>query len=312
MFDRSRIHVGEDWRHADAIAEPMPDLSATGVCLPRGGPRALAAANGEMRGLEALGFGPELASPWRPALPATAPLDRAALDPGRLRWSSGGLAENLSFLDPLVAGAPSGPASGHGNLCLELMPLLRRSLGRILIFVNGGTPLSMSSAEVIVDAELPPLFGLEWSGAAGSYVKAAPASPSRFHQVFDRATFDDLRRQLWNRAHAGATAMAEQPGVTVRPNLHFGIPGGTVDLLWIYLHPVNAWYRSLHDTVRLAMELEPFDYAQFPNYHMLDNFPLTTRQINLLAHLAAWNVAAEVAVGGYPSNAEVVRGFLGG
>ena len=198
-----------------------------------------------------------------------------------------------------------------GNLENQgIMALLRRRLKKVLAFVNTETQLSMSGNEVIVDSDLPPLFGLEWSAAAGAYVTISPDSPFRNNQVFDRATFDDLRRQLWNRAQLGATAMAVQTNVTVLPNEHYGVAGGTTDILWIYLHPVNAWYRQLHDTVKLAMDLEPLDYSMFPNYYTIDQLHLNARQVNLLAHLTGWNVASEEEVNGFPGNAEVVRGFM--
>ncbi len=199
-----------------------------------------------------------------------------------------------------------------GNLENQgIMALLRRKLQKVIAFVNTETQLTMSGNEVIVDSDLPPLFGLEWSGAANAYVPIAADSPFRFNQVFDRATFDDLRQQLWNRAQAGATAMAVQKNVTVFPNEHYGVAGGTTDLLWIYLHPVNAWYRQLHDTVKLAMDLEPLDYSMFPNYYTIDQLHLNARQVNLLAHLTSWNVASEEEVSGFPSNAEVIREFIG-
>ena len=102
-----------------------------------------------------------------------------------------------------------------------------------------------------------------------------------------------------------------QTNVTVLPNEHYGVAGGTTDLLWIYLHPVNAWYRQLHDTVKLAMDLEPLDYSMFPNYYTIDQLHLNARQVNLLAHLTSWNVASEEEVSGFPSNAEVIREFIG-
>jgi hypothetical protein len=200
-----------------------------------------------------------------------------------------------------------------GNLENQgIMALLRRNLKKIIAFVNTETQLSMSGAEVIVDSDLPPLFGLEWSGAQGKYIPTAPNSPFRFNQVFDRTTFDDMRRQLWNRAQLGATAMAVQTGTTVLANPHFGVAGGTTDILWIYLHPVEAWRRKLHDTVKIAMDLEPLDYSMFPNYYTIEQLHLNARQVNLLAHLTSWNVASEERVGGFPGNAEVVRGFVAG
>ena len=198
-----------------------------------------------------------------------------------------------------------------GNLENQgLMALLRRRLQKVLAFVNTETQLSMSGNEVVVDSDLPPLFGLEWSESANAYIDISPDSPFRNNQVFDRATFDDLRQQLWHRAQLGAPAMAVQKNVPVLANEHFGVPAGTTDLLWFYLHPVNAWRQQLHDTVKIAMDLEPLDYGMFPNYYTVDQLHLNARQVNLLAHLTSWNVASETEVNGFPGNAEVVRGFL--
>lgn len=311
----------------EGITAARHDFNAlgAGVCIPGGGPGAIAAAMGELRGLRALGLLSELGGASELPLPGATVLESMALDPGKLRWASGSAADNLALLDPRAMeaaeaaaklfGEGGGAKPGENSERPDILPLLRRQLRKILVFANTGTPLAMSSSQVIVDAGLPPLFGLEWSVAAERYVKISPTSPlplKRSRQVFDRATFDDLRRQLWNRAHAGATAMAVQEGVTVLPNPHHGIEGGTADLLWVYLHPVSFWYRHLHDTIRLAMELEPLDYALFPNYDPLDALPLNAHQVNLLAHLTSWNVASEVPVGGFPPNAEVVRKFLGG
>jgi len=40
----------------------------------------------------------------------------------------------------------------------------------------------------------------------------------RIHQVFDHATFDELRHPLRARAQAGSTALAVQTGVTALPS----------------------------------------------------------------------------------------------
>ncbi len=313
-----------------------------GVCISGGGSRAVAAAMGELRGLAALGLLSRIGwlstisrATWVGTLLDWAPptwsdatlLGPLELSPERLRWESGSAADNLSQLDPHALGAVAtqlglaemprsaarpGLFGDGGNLENQgLVPLLRRDLRKIIAFVNTGAQLSMSRSQVIVDADLPPLFGVEWSDAEEAYVAISSTSPLRFDQVFDHATFDDLRHQLWSRAQAGATAMAVQTGVTVLPNARYGVPGGTTDLLWIYLHPVNAWYRELHPTVRRAMELAPLDYALFPNYDPVAQPRLNAHQANLLAHLACWNVAGEAEVGGFRGNAAVVRGFLG-
>ena len=93
------------------------------------------------------------------------------------------------------------------------MPLLRRGMKQILAFVNTETRLSqVSNRQVIVDSDVPPLFGLEWSAAQQRYVPISASSPFRFNQVFDSATFDDFRAQLWAGYASGNPAVAVQKG----------------------------------------------------------------------------------------------------
>lgn len=204
-----------------------------------------------------------------------------------------------------------------GNLENQgIMPLLRRRVPKIVAFVNTETPLSQqgSLAQVVVDSDLPPLFGLEWSVSQGKYVPISPSSPFSYNQVFDSQAFDDLRAQLWARANAqpdSTTALALQNGVTVLANAHYGVPAGTTDILWVYLNPVSWWRGNLHYTVWAAMDLEPWNYLMFPNYYTVEQLHLNNPQVNLLAHLASWNVASEISVGGFPPNAQVFRDFFG-
>lgn len=201
-----------------------------------------------------------------------------------------------------------------GNLENQgIMPLLRRGLKKIIAFVNTETQLSVQGPnhEVVVDSDLPPLFGLEWSATKGAYVPTSPSSPFRFNQVFDRAAFDDFRHQLWTRAQAGATAMALQQNVPVAANPHYGVPAGSTDILCIYLNPVGWWQSQLHESVRLAMELEPWNYAMFPNYYTVGQLRLNQRQVDLLAYLSNWNVSGDVEAGGLRSNEASTKSFLG-
>ena len=200
-----------------------------------------------------------------------------------------------------------------GNLENQgIMPLLRRNLPKIVAFVNTETQLSQQGpqSQVVVDSDLPPLFGLEWSSSTGAYVPISASSPFYRNQVFDSQTFDDLRSQLWARAQAGATAMAIQTSVTVLKNPHYGVPGGTTDILWVYLHPVSAWYNQLHSTVQDWMDVEIWNYSMFPNYYTVDQLHLDSRQVNLMAHLTSWNVASTNSIAGFPSNAQVFNDFF--
>ena len=194
-----------------------------------------------------------------------------------------------------------------------IMPLLRRGLKKIIAFVNTETRLSVQGPqnEVVVDSDLPPLFGLDWSSSKAKYVAISPTSPFRFNQVFDVATFDDLRGQLWARAQKGATAMALQQGVLVQANTHYGVPAFATDILWIYLHPVGWWNSNLYETVRDWMAAEFWNYEMFPNYYTVGQLHLNHPQVNLLAHLTSWNVAGVQTAGGFDANAKVFTDFLG-
>jgi hypothetical protein len=188
--------------------------------------------------------------------------------------------------------------------------------------VHAETPLSWDAAagQVVVDGQIPPLFGLEPKSAGQPYrpypLPPAPvpeaAAPFRYNQVFPAAAFDSLVGQLWTAAEAGGSAVCLQAGLPVLDNAHFGVSGGrTVDVLWVYTNPVRAWRDGLSDVVRLGMDFEPWLYRTFPNYDTVLQLRLTERQVNLLGHLACWNVIAEESVGGLPSNASLFRLLFG-
>jgi hypothetical protein len=109
----------------------------------------------------------------------------------------------------------------------------------------------------------------------------------RFNRVFDTQTFDDLRAQLWSSYAAGKPAAAVQKGVTVYANAHYGVPAGTVDITWRYLSPVKQWSDRLHQSVKDWMKVEFWNYDTFPNYSTVEQLHLDSRQVNLLASLAA-------------------------
>ena len=200
-----------------------------------------------------------------------------------------------------------------GNLENQgIMPLLRRGLKKVVAFVNTETQLSLQgpNQEVVVGSDVSPLFGLEWDSSRGTYVPISSSSPFRFNRVFDSSTFDDLRSQLWARTQAGATALAVQTKVKVYENNHYGIPEGEVGVLWYYLNPVQSWWDGLSDWVKAAVDIEPWNYLYFPNYGTVSQLHLNNHQVNLLAHLASWNVASTTQVGGLPSNEETLRTFL--
>ena len=203
-----------------------------------------------------------------------------------------------------------------------IMGLLRRKITRIVAFVHAPTPLSWDpvAKQVVVDSQLPPLFGLQPKVAGQPYQPypnpPAPVSPSaapyRYNQVFDQQAFYGLIDQLWQAHQAGGSAICKQTRLTVHDNPRFGIQGvGPVDVLWVYTNPVTAWRNQLSHTVRLGMEFEPLLYGSFPNYDTFLQLHLNERQVNLLAHLSCWNVINEQPIGGFPANAQLFRELFG-
>ncbi|HJR76297.1 MAG TPA: hypothetical protein VJ805_04960 [Nitrospiraceae bacterium] len=235
----------------------------------------------------------------------------------------------LEDIDPIYSYWPVMPANqtpaqqyfigDGGNLeNTGLMGLLRRKMTRIIAFVHAPTPLSWDpvAKQVVVDSQLPPLFGLQPKVPGQPYqpypAPPTPVSPSarpyRFNQVFDQQAFYGLIDQLWQSHQAGGSAICKQARLTVHDNAHFGIQSvGPVDVLWVYTNPVTAWTNQLSDTVRLGMDFEPLLYGTFPNYDTILQLHLEPRQVNLLAHLSCWNVINERPIGGFPANAQLFR-----
>ncbi len=199
-----------------------------------------------------------------------------------------------------------------------IMALLRRKMPRIVAFVHALTPLSWDTGakQVVVDSQLPPLFGLQPKIPGQPYIPypgpAAPvpasAAPYRYNQVFDSQAFYSLIDTLWKAHQAGGSAICKQTQLTVHDNPRFGIHGvGPVDILWVYTNPVTSWRNRLRTTVRLGMDFEPLLYGSFPNYDTFLQLHLVSRQVNLLAHLSCWNVINERSIGGFSPNARLFR-----
>jgi hypothetical protein len=189
-------------------------------------------------------------------------------------------------------------------------------------FVHAETALSWDpvARQVVVDGQLPPLFGIQPKMPGQRYqpyppppaTVASAAAPFRYNQVFPPDAFYSLIDKLWGASRAGGSAVCLLRGLPVHDNAHFGVSGvGPVDVLWIYTNPVRAWSDRLSDMVKLGMEFQPRLYRSFPNYDTLLQLHLEPRQVNLLAHLSCWNVINAESIGGFPPNVELFREIFG-
>lgn len=223
------------------------------------------------------------------------------------------------------AGTPANTAArylfGDGGILENtgIMALLRRRVRNVIAFVNCSQPIDRDSqGVVIVDDMLPPLFGLQPYNPSDDPqrhgyrpLQEAPGSLLRHNQVFERAAFAPLLQQLWQAAVHGQSCLHRQDGLKVLANARFGIAGGdTVNVLWIYNNPVPAWERRLQPRVLQQMREEFWRFGNFPNYDTVLQLNLGARQVNLLAHLTAWNVASDDAVPGRPGNRALVQSMF--
>ena len=81
----------------------------------------------------------------------------------------------------------------------------------------------------------------------------------------------------------------------MQPNSWFGVTENrTVTVLWVYNNRVRDWYDALTPEVQAILGDfdDPSSFSAFPNYSTLST-DLSATQINLLASLTAWIVAAD-------------------
>jgi hypothetical protein len=182
--------------------------------------------------------------------------------------------------------------------------MLRQRMRNIISFVNSSTRLSYDkdTLSVVVDSQIPPLFGYQPYTQGHGYVKYTEPllDPSyaayKGNKVFEYEDFSSLLTALWDAYTAGGTAMCYQENIAVCKNAKFGVLDGTVHMLWVYNNMVTKWRDKLSDYVKIGMVADPLLYGEFPNYAK-ENIGLSARQVNLLAHLSCWNIISDNTAG---------------
>lgn len=179
----------------------------------------------------------------------------------------------------------------------------------VIAFVNSETPLAkgqkgaidpksgkeIPGTAIIVDGQLPPLFGYQPYDPKKGYVPfSAGAESSNIlmskSQVFPAGDFPALLQGLWRNSGSGKHATPAnftQPLQTVQ-NDWFGVSERKVTLLWVYTNAVGNWTSLLRPEVRTVVSAT----ADFPHYGTL-NTNLSATEVNLLASLTAWSVGDE-------------------
>jgi hypothetical protein len=193
--------------------------------------------------------------------------------------------------------------------------LAYQDIDNVIAFVNSSTPLShaalgafdganeLPGTQVMVDGQIPPLFGYQPFQSGKGYVVYPPTGePKAFPQgrnsrVFEPAGFADFLRGIWQASGSGTNsgpAVFKQQ-LAVQPNRWVGIAGGkTVNVLWVYTNRVRAWYDLLIPEVQaiLGAFSDPMTFSNFPHYPTFST-DLTPTKVNLLSNLTAWVVAGD-------------------
>jgi len=187
-------------------------------------------------------------------------------------------------------------------------------IDNVISFLNSATPLAAASfgmigangqevpnTRVIIEPDIPPLFGYQPYNPQKGYVLYAgdpnPTFPQGANsQVFESALLAEVIQGLWAASGSGAnsgSALYKQT-LVVQPNAWFGIQKSRpVNVLWVYPNRDQGWFDLLSPSVQQL--LAPFDnpstFNYFPHYSTFDT-DLTAQQINLLANYTAWMVAS--------------------
>ncbi len=199
---------------------------------------------------------------------------------------------NYSYWSPLAQGAKLRGKTydfGDGGLLenLGVMPLLRRKVEKIIVFINGKTPIEKTGPnEYKLSESIPALF---------------KAIPNQYGDhdfdkniVFDNSSnqYLELAESLFRKQQVGKPTV-HTGTYTVVDNDHHDIHGGwTVDVCWVYNSLPEDWRKTLPYEIKVRLENKDFG-KDFPHFNtFVENFPylidLSIEQAQLASNLSAW------------------------
>lgn len=192
---------------------------------------------------------------------------------------------------------------GGGLENYGIIPLLRRGVRRIVLFINTATPLGTGLVESsqaridmnAIDMYLPPLFGVGVEGLDQDYLCAHGLNVDN-NQVFANASgeFAALVSELQRKKLAGLPVTAECK-LQTHPNQFWGLaqPSYELDVCFVYLEDVAVWSEQLDPEVQALLQHDP-GFENFPHYKTihqnsgLDLLSLTPVQVNMVSHFCSW------------------------
>lgn len=173
-----------------------------------------------------------------------------------------------------------------------IMPMLKRKVDRIIVFMNSSTPLTYDSKkkEYTICDSITALF----KPLKDQYGDKDFDSNVVFSNINDE--YISTLKALYNKVEKGEPAVYTGKYNTVNQP-HYGIQAGhEVEVMWVYNTRVKNWVNML--PLNIKSNLEDGDYGdRFPNYKtFMENPPyiidMKPEQVNLMAHQAAWNIVS--------------------
>lgn len=186
-----------------------------------------------------------------------------------------------------------------------------KDIDNVIVFVNSPTPLSPAKnsgsvppvittnpetqaivTEIVVDAQIPPLFGYQPSdnGEYLPYDLGSNISKSTawgvHNQVFPRSEFTAFLSGVWGTAQGSKAPAIYKQTSKVLENSWFGVtPRKNLTCVWVYLNETSDWEGLLNEDVKKTLN----GIDNFPNYKTL-NTQLNASEVNLLSSMTAWCV----------------------
>lgn len=185
-------------------------------------------------------------------------------------------------------------------------------IDKIISFINSSTALSFASTKqclvdannipipntnVIVDSQIPPLFGFQPYYKETGYVSYNDTINHdddkifKYNQIFKSEDFATFLQQLVKVTgdNLSTNCAVINISLDVLENKWFGISNREkVEFIFVYTNEVKTWKNILNKDVQNLLTTSEF--KTFPHYSTF-NTQLSTKQINLLSNLTAWCVA---------------------
>ena len=154
---------------------------------------------------------------------------------------------------------------------LGIIPLIRRNVSKIIVFVNTKKPLSKNN-KAQINSSVKDLF-----------------EKNNVNYIFDESKLSSLQDGLASRLAAGKATLYRDT-YTVKNNEHHGIIGGNrVEVLWVYNHNYREWENKLPESVKEKIgkgKLANFPHFSTFNENFMKLIDLHPIQANLLSHMS--------------------------